>query len=240
MGSNKHFDDFSEAELLKIALKKDPEGIRKEEDFVPQNNVIKFINDFDLKPGDFPVNVKALYAIYKKVNQNPLIHQSFSAKIKRYFKSTVSQVYLNKDLLKLDNKLILKQRPYRRSARSMKSIKPHMEAFIAAHNLKEGTDKIPLYILFYLYDKWTYKNQTKTPLARPHFSAVLSMYFKQTYLKPKKNDLIQIRFSSLLLQKNVYNYLTQKELEELKSGYVKKIEENKKRKHRKSGTKKEL
>jgi len=163
-------------ELLKAA--ESDENIEEVSNIL--TDVDSFLSAFDIRPGPNVIRVKLLYHLYCLWSKNPLSPPRFYAEINKFLlphtKSTARYYLLNAKAFKLSAKsqeLLAKTK-----IDKTKSVKyrRHFEAFLDAYGIKPGTYWIEGYLLYYLYDLWSFKRSN--PLGEDQFHQFAKIYFK--------------------------------------------------------------
>lgn len=152
--------------------------------------VFNFLSQFEVKEGDYSVSSRKLYFIYRTWALEPCSQRKFLYSLKGHF---VSEVISNVHWFKLNksfNDLLADSKPYVERKKQSKFRSPYIqkqyEKFMKAHDIKAGKKyAINAMILYFFYDKWTYKNRLKQWLTYPLFIKFSELYFKVKFISPK-------------------------------------------------------
>lgn len=203
---------LTQEELLKI-LKEDPSEIKEEDN--QTDDILGFVSFFNLKPGKNLVPKKLIYQLYQYWSKAPISSNNFFNKFTLYFQPTGyghrTSFYLNLESINISKRLLKLIDKHTRIKTKSPTYKRHFESFLNHYKLKAGKIWIESYILYYLYDKWTYKIKKKHPLSKEQFYNFCKLYF------PKN----RITTSSVLFYQVddiIYKIITRKEVEEIRKG----------------------
>ena len=147
----------------------------------PLSDQLRFIQVFNLKPGNESVTPKALYGLYVKWSQTPVSRRSFFLEISNFFEKrrSSSKEYYMLNLgptqiahLTAANKVV-------QDKTKMPSYKKHFETFLKKFNLTKGTFQLKTSVAYDLYDKWQYDNGNdyRNPLSAYVFDEFMKLYF---------------------------------------------------------------
>jgi hypothetical protein len=197
-------------ELLKYAETQTTEVI--EESSNPQNDAVKFLLNFNIKSGGYPIRKNLLYQLYRTSSTVPLKPRVFAAEVAKYiYKRQIGkfEYYLINEpsfiLSKKAFKLVEnKKKPRIKSPTYQK----HFEAFLEHYNIKKGKTYIPFYALHYLYDKWCFKIKRKQPLGYNNLHDFFAIYFKYKRIGDSKAHVFAI-------SNNIMEHITPDEIKEI-------------------------
>jgi hypothetical protein len=214
---NKLPSELSEEELLSSASNVSTEAVS--EDVLQELDTLKFLTQFNIQSGAYPIGSKVLYNIYRQWSKTPVTNRIFQnittqhlingyISLRRYY-------YINISTFKLSEKSILLSKKNLKDKRKSPRYKQHFENFINHFSLDKGEFVwIPSYVLFYLYDRWVYSYKKTRPLGRTNFVKFCSLYFEE-----KRIGSNQVSWYSV--SKGVYSYVSEKEIKELKEAQKK-------------------
>lgn len=165
------------------------EGEEREEILEDVDDVVPFLSHFNIRPGEYPVNKTLLYELYKQWSKNPVTGRRFSVKVGYYipfkefhrkwcFIINVTAFTLNRKTFDLFN-----EKPDKRKSPLYRQ---HFENFIRKYNLDKEEVWVPGYVLFHMYDKWTYRIKKHHPIGRHNFVQFCNIYFKKKRHKDSK------------------------------------------------------
>ncbi len=218
---NKILTDYSDQELLQN-LQDNPNDL-----VVTIDPIINFISKFSLKQGNYLVNDRVLYTLYKNTTETPITKGMFNNKLSQFlpFKGMDPRYYLlNKETLQISDS-ILKFLEVKKDKTKSPNSKRHFEKFLDFYNLKRGERYVEGVALYNIYDKWTYKNKNSNPLSYINFFAFCKIYFES---KKLKNDVVYFGVSS-----NISRYINKATMTKLKKVRQQKYGKSKEKKQKK-------
>jgi len=145
-----------------------------------KNEVSNFITDFSLESGKEEIPTKLLYKIYKQWSQEPVKYTVFSSILYYFFEKT-KKYALNCVKLSVNTEILIDildniQKKKHNRANTFAS-KQQMDSFFKAYDIKPGRMYLEGFILYYLYDSWTYKTRKTRILSKMNFTKVLKVFF---------------------------------------------------------------
>lgn len=172
--------DLELEELLKV-LASSPEPTTKEENASGyKNDILGFLHFFDIKEGTIPIRRQVLYRIYKEWSENPVKSPSFARQMGEFFPLTDTRYYyLNHSTVNLKGTSYKRFIGKRRDRTKSPKYREHFEKYLSVYNISAGKTWFPSFVLYYLYDKWTYEKNLNTHLSEEMFERFLVLYFKQ-------------------------------------------------------------
>lgn len=185
-------------------------------------DVVTFISIFSIQTGSNPISKKFLYKLYKGYSSNPIVQSSFTMILNRYFESNRLYFFIDKPALKVTPHL---QRIVNTtSTAKSKTInhQKHFKNFMDRYEIKEGDYWLEGYILYSLYDSWTYQNRKQNPIKKNTFLQICEVFFEIKTINNTKYFQID---------KSITKYLSDKYMESLRNGY-KNYENGKKKKEK--------
>lgn len=166
-------------DLLKFA-QSEKEDSSTPEISTESDNVLSFLMAFQIKPGKDKVTGRLFYELYKKWATDPVSKVAFSLKFNMYIAPDNDARYYSVDRSgfkigqEVEKYLLANSRPVTKS----KTYKNHFEHFLKKYSLKPGKRFVEVFVLYYLYDKWTYQIKKKQPLGPVQFQSLCKLYFK--------------------------------------------------------------
>lgn len=185
--------EYSVEELLNMmgtATPENPEQIKeKTEEEKIDNQVIKFLLYYDIKPGTQRISSKTLFRLFKSWNKDTSF--KYSQFLKDMFSSlqlrhttqdfkTISYFKLNKSLTNIV-RFIEEAKPKKILFRRTMNYKKFMEEFLAEHNLKAGNIFVEADILYYLFDFHNSKKGRRM-IGYERFVSMCHLYFPDKQL----------------------------------------------------------
>lgn len=88
---------------------------------------------------------------------------------------------------------------------------PFFEQYLNHYNIKSGIDRVPTYLLYYVYSEFIARNKEELPLSRRSFSIVLKRHIKAVRWGKQRYSLIdkstikidqEMEFKAALWQKS--------------------------------------
>lgn len=175
--SNKLPNEISDADLLELLNSKaDHKYIVTSS--LTNDDIVMFLSTFNIKPGKEPIQARGLYKLYKDWSKSPINQYSFAHTLNKYYKRQGLYYLINLDVLDLAKSAldIIKKPNKRKTVR--KSWRIHFQSFVDRYSLKSGNFYVNDFILYYLYDKWTYDNRVRGRLGKEQFNEFCKLYFK--------------------------------------------------------------
>lgn len=181
------------------------------------NEVLKFLTTFGIQPGDQLVHTSLIYEFYKQWTLEPKVTQTYvTNRIKRYIplevKGNNKYFLINKDSIRLTDEVFSYLKGLRKVSRTQsKHWGKHFQSFIESNKVSPGNIYIEDYILFNLYDKWTYEKKIKESIGTLGFKSFRQ--FCRMYLSVKiKNEQLYFGVDKQIME----GYLTEQKIEELR------------------------
>jgi frataxin-like iron-binding protein CyaY len=188
------------------------------------NDVVLFLTTFEIKPGTEIILNKELYRLYKMWSKRPINPNHFGMEMAKYIPSRDihGRYYytINISAFKLSERSRQLIRVKLIDKTKSKNYKRHFEAFIKHYDLKPGKYWLESYLIFYLYDLWTYKK--KKPLGEKQFHRFAKLYLKH---KEKRHG------------HSVWYAVDESILQHLPQEHIDQIRESRKKKHGKKENK---
>lgn len=209
-------DKASEEDLLKI-LEGDT-SVEQAYDF--DNDVDIFLSLFTITPGDNLLSVKIFYELYYKWSKNPIHRNDFPKKVGKYLPITTSKGNLFFSIsalpIFLKNKVLAHIASRINTPNKLTSPihKRHFDNFLSFYKIKRGRYYIQAYVLYYLYDKWTFKTKTKNTLGYKYLINFLKLYFPNK-MKAKHGTSVYW----FAVHKSILEHITTTEINEIIQGY---------------------
>lgn len=154
----------------------------------PIHDVVVFLSTYNIQSGTSPVPGKFLHKLYCNWSKNPVPIFEFYNELSKYIDKNVnkSSYYINKDILKISEDLYKLIKPKRDSLK-VKSYKIAFDKFLNRFDITSGSYWIESYVLFHLYDKWTYDQKKSNTLSYKKFMDYCRMYFKHRRTEDNNN-----------------------------------------------------
>lgn len=147
----------------------------------PLSDQLKFIQVFNLKPGNESVTPKALHSLYLRWSQTPVTRKSFFLEINNFFEKRTSsgKTYYLLNIGPIQVAHLTAANKIVQDKTKMPSYKRHFETFLKKFNLTKGTFQLKTSVAYDLYDKWQYDNGNdyRNPLSAYVFDEFMKLYF---------------------------------------------------------------
>lgn len=205
MSKPKIITELSEEELLKLLENTDNNSGPI---FHFQNDVIDFLSFYAIRSGKFKVPCKNLFLLYRRWSKAPLKSAPFTSQMTDLFESKGRHrvvLLLNRsafDLKNEYNKYLKRQQKTKRP-----NWKKHFDAYLNFYSIEKGGLFIKDVVLYNLYDKWTYKNNSRNPISFFQFVNFCKVYFKVKLIN---------HHHWFAINKKIIQHLSENHLEELK------------------------
>lgn len=231
---NKMIHEYSVEELLNLMDSSKQDVTQKSEEEYVDNEVIRFLAYYDIKPGTCRVNSKLVFRLFKTWSKNKTYkHKDFVRNMffqlerKTVFVDSVRFQYfkINKSLLNI-TKFLEEARPKKIIFRKTMFYKKFMEEFMEQHKLAAGPIFVEADILYYLFDYYNQKKGRKM-IGYERFVSMCHLYFPYKQLgfgstwfgiNESIKSLITPEWVKTWRQGRVkYGYITKSKEEEVKS-----------------------
>lgn len=183
-------------------------------------DVVIFISQFNIQPGLKPISKKYLYKLYKGFSKDPIGQSSFTYIVNRYIESNQTHFYIDKTAFQVAPELQKIVNNKTTSSIKNSNNHKHFKYFLDKFQVKEGSYWLEGYILFSLYDCWTYQIRKEKPIKKSIFLQLCEIFFETKTINKTKY---------FQLDKSVMQYFSDKYLESVRSGHEN-YENGKKRK----------
>lgn len=166
-------------ELTKIALS-------DEKIVLSNDDIISFLNVFNITQGRFKIKSDVLYSIYKHWSKDPKTHIGFAKFLNRVLIGKRGYFYISLSALDIQQTLYEFLDKKSRSVLKVPKYKQHFDHFLNWLGFISGDFYIKQDCLYWLYDKWTYERKIKKVLADKELIKFSDIYFKHKRLKDGK------------------------------------------------------
>jgi len=219
--------------LLK-ALEAEKEQSQVTEIVEYDNNIVPFLSQFSIVPGDHLVNKKLLYKLYKANVEEPvsaiLFYKTVGLFLQDHRDAYNTFFKINLDQFKIAEFLfdVRKKVKYRRT--TSPAYRRHFEAFLENKGIKKGDHWIEGFMLYAMYKEYRKHNNAVSLFGYKGFIQFLRLYFKY-----KRNG----RSKGLVfaVDKSTHEYYTEEQKNELReAGRSAKSAETKKQSKRRQAS----
>lgn len=188
------------------------------------DDVANYLLHFKILPGKYLIKSTLLFKLYRHWSKNTVSRSTFSLRMNMYLlgrgQGNNKHYKINQNAFKLTEE-IEKIVPRVNKTKSV-FYRQHFEKFINLHNLKKGSFYLEGYILFNLYDKWTYINEMTNPLNEQQFHLFCKLFFNRKVLNRKGHVFYAIN------KEAIKQYLSQDDIDKLRQERQNREKENKK------------
>jgi len=150
------------------------------------NDVYEFILSLNLKSGPNRIKKRIMYAIYKAWSVKPVGLYKFSVFFQSVFDHDNTHYLLNSDVLSMLRTPVKYIKRELKGHERSRNYKQHFETYLNHYGMEAGKFYIQGYVLYYLYDLWTYKNKSLRPLNYKNFIKFCDIYFERKRLESSK------------------------------------------------------
>jgi hypothetical protein len=175
-------------ELLESASKETNEAVQETDtaSSIIDSDVFTFINSLAIKPGTKKVNKRLIYKLYRNWSPQHVTPTVFGQFFSMFFESNTNSYFLNLDALQIVRTPVKYIRKVKRDKTKSKNYKVHFEKFMKFYGLTNGSCFVESYVLYYMYDVWTYDNNNKAPMGSKQFFNFCEIYFEKKRLESSK------------------------------------------------------
>lgn len=200
-------------ELLELADKPNKEAEVLE---TSKNDVLRFLTTYNIKPGKQTVKKRLLYDLYRKWSDDPLESKNFNLEVGKYllvhFKGIQAYYCINRKGFRLAMDIEELYLKHSKDKTKVIGYKKHFDSFLKHYELKPGKYYIETFVLYTLYDKWTYKNGANNPLGYNQFYNFCKLYFTKKRKTSNRVAWFGVNKSS------IDKHLTKEELAYIRQG----------------------
>lgn len=177
-------------------------------------SVPTFIKALNIVPGTDQVRQTYLFTLYNKWIKSSITSNKFRMDLTKYFdyKDVKKVRFFLVDLKALNLGVKSKEAIFKQDKTKIRTYTTHFNNYLKYHDIKSGTYWVEGYVLYYLYDKWTYKNNNRNPLGEIQFANFCNLYFKQ-----KQQSKNHAKYYGV--EKTILNHVTTEHLQQIKKGY---------------------
>ena len=191
---------LSYEELINLLDSSEPE---KEEILEYMNDIVPFLTNYGITPGDSPVSKKLLYKLYKTYSKNPDSQSSFNTKVGEYITDKSSTYYyINKDNFAI-SKYIYKEVEKKDKTKSL-TYQKHFNWFMQEREIKAGHKWLEGFILFFIYKDFCKSRKINNKLGYVNYHKFLKIHFQ--YKRVNGNRSLWFK-----IDENTYNLLSEEE-----------------------------
>lgn len=187
--SPKLIHEYSVEELLKLMDSSKEEVTTKSDEEYVDNEVIRFLAYYDIKPGTYRINTKLMFRLFKAWSKDKtykyadFIRNMYSQLEKKYTSINFEKFQyfkINKTLINI-TRFLEEAKPKKIIFRKTMYYKKFMEEFIEQHKLAAGPIFVEADILYYLFDFYNHKKGRRL-IGYERFVSMCHLYFPEKQL----------------------------------------------------------
>ncbi len=181
--------EYSVEELLNMMDSSKEDLTQKTEEEYVDNEVIRFLAYYDIKPGTYRINGKIMFRLFKAWSKNKtykytdFVRNMYSQIEHKYTNKDYEQVKyfkINKTLLNI-TRFLEEAKPKKIIFRKTMFYKKFMEEFMEQHKLSAGPIFVEADILYYLFDYHNHKKGRRM-IGYERFVSMCHLYFPDKQL----------------------------------------------------------
>lgn len=198
---------LSNEDLLKALEKEDSREVILE----GRNDVLPFLSHYNIEPGDYKVAKRAIFDLYRKWSDEPVTKTVFAREFTKYIPYEHSNFhFINIKAIEIGYKTFQLIQDHKYDKRKNPKHRAHFEKFLSTFDIKKGDIWIEGFVLFYLYDKWTYETKKQHYIGRKYFNMFLQLYLPNKRIGSSKMKIFKV-------DKNVLQHLPN--IDSIRKGY---------------------
>jgi hypothetical protein len=174
------------------------EVMNSQDDYIPPveqitdyfNDIVPFLTNYGITPGETPVSKKLLYKLYKTYSKNPATNQEFQTKVGEYIVARSDQYYyINQDNFAI-SKHIYKETKKIEKTKSL-TYQKHFQWFLDNRVVERGHKWVEGFILFYIYKTFCKERRVNPRFGYKSFHKFLKLHF--TFKRIRENRSLWFR-----------------------------------------------
>lgn len=182
--TSKRFLPSSLTEEELIELLNSAEDHPKAEIMEYTNDVVPFLSNYSITPGDTRVSKKLIYSLYKTYSDNPVSQPEFTTKMGLYIQHNSLFFKINKDQFAISQH-IYEETKKREKTKSL-TYQKHFKWFLDTAEVKSGTKWIEGFVLFYIYKTFCKGRRVHPKLGYTNFHKFLKLHFTNRRIKENR------------------------------------------------------
>jgi len=172
MGRNKLLNKASEEDLLKLL----EEGASE---LVIENttDIVDFLGEFKLEPGNSRIYIPTLYKLYLSWSDIKLGIVDFKLQLSKFLRVTNYYFHVNKNALTFKreiHKFLFKTKQYKLGYRQASKFK----AFLKSKEIEGDDQWMSEVCLYHLFDKWTFEQNKSNLMNKISFAVLCKIYLQ--------------------------------------------------------------
>jgi len=223
MSFSKLPSDLTPEQLERIASSSQEVTISEPSDPVPL-----FLSTFDIRQGKNKVKSSVLHKLFCAWYAKNVTSRWFGNRALLYISSDKhSYYYLNVNSRFILDSIARLQRRRKRNPLTATYYKKSFEKYCQEFKIQPGIYWIEIYVLYYVYDKWSYHKRHRAKMSREAFTQVAKLYFNHREVAGE---------GTMLRVASPFSAVSNAELAELREGWKwSNAKKNKARKRKVSG-----
>ena len=167
------------------------------------NDVVPFLTNYGITPGNVPVSKKLLYKLYKTYSKNAIAISEFSTKVGEYIADKSSYYYyINYDNFAI-SKYIYSETEKRDKTKSL-IYQKHFNWFITEKQITVGSKWVEGFVLFYIYKDFCKSRRVNPKLGYVNYHKFLKLHFQNKRIKGNRSLWFKV-------DQDTYNILSNEE-----------------------------
>jgi hypothetical protein len=145
------------------------------------NDVVAFLTNYNIIPGDALVSKKLLYKLYSIYSKEPLSSTEFNIQVGRFLTPHRGNYAINLDNFAISNH-IYKEEKTRDKTKSL-TYQKHFQWFLTERNVQSGLVWIEGFILFFIYKDFCKSRRINPKLGYVNFHKFLKLHLSYRRIK---------------------------------------------------------
>jgi len=183
------------------------------------NDVVPFLTNYNITPGDTPVSKKLLYKLYQTYSTEPMDKLAFARQVGEFVEPKGMFYYLNMDNFAISKHIYMGQNKIDKT-KSL-TYQTHYNWFIKEINMQRGLKWLEGFVLFYIYKDFCKSRRVNPKLGYNSFHRFLKLHFQ--FRRKNENRSLWFRVDD-----NIFNLLTELEKDVLRDARKKETGRSKK------------
>lgn len=203
---------LTEEEILALLDSEDAEE-ETAEIFNYNDDIVPFLSNYKITPGNVYVSKKMLYKLYKTYSKEPLDLNEFNIQVGRFVEAAGANFKLNMDNFAISNH-IYKAEKARDKTKSL-SYQKHFDWFMREAKVEKGTKWIEGFVLFFIYRDFCKSRRVNTKLGYVNFHKFLKLHYQYRRINGNRALFFRVDHGTA----TIYN---EEELERIRAARAKK------------------
>lgn len=166
------------------------------------NDVIPFLTNYNITPGDTLVSKKLLYKLYKAYSSEPMSVREFAMEVGTFVQAKGEFYHINMDNFAI-SKHIYAQQSRVDKTKSL-TYQKHYTWFVKERAVQRGSKWLEGFVLFYIYKDFCKSRRVNPKLGYKSFHRFLKLHFQ--YRRKNENRSLWFRVDD-----QTYNLITKEE-----------------------------